>query len=330
MRGRSRKTSLAIAIIAAFAGWTDIALANDSTAVLRSDGLELVSNPWVKIEQEDLRIEAKQIAVRYVFRNTSEEDHTLLVAFPLPDLDGNELADAGIIVAKEDSHNFVDFNVWADGVQITPKIELRAYAAGLDVTDDLKREGISLTPYRADQTAFRKLSPEQLRDFEERGIVRAVSADDIQATWTLKTKFYWRQAFPKDKPVVIEHKYVPVVGLGFYGTDSLKEDPWLRTDYCLSGDVERQTRDVLRRLTRPEGERYMHRRIIEYILTTANNWHDSIGTFRLTIDTNDTSRFASSCFKGLRKVSPTRYEFTASDFKPSGELKVLFIEPMPE
>jgi hypothetical protein len=146
----------------------------------------------------------------------------------------------------------------------------------------------------------------------------------------LKTKFYWRQTFPTVRPVVIEHKYVPVVGLGFYGIDSVKYDPWLRTDYCLSREVEQQVGDVLQHLTRPEGERYMHRRVIEYILTTANNWQDSIGRFRLSIDTNDRSRFVSSCFKGLRKINPTLYEFTASDFKPSGELKVLFIEPMPE
>src|SRR6267142_1191511 len=62
------------------------ALANDTTAELATGGLIFVRNENVEMLSEDLAISAKEIGVRYRFFNKSDQDVTVLVAFPMPDI----------------------------------------------------------------------------------------------------------------------------------------------------------------------------------------------------------------------------------------------------
>ena len=62
------------------------AVANDTSAELSTGGLIFVRNDNVEMLSEDLAISAKEISVRYRFFNRSDQDVTVLVAFPMPDI----------------------------------------------------------------------------------------------------------------------------------------------------------------------------------------------------------------------------------------------------
>ena len=65
-------------------------------------------NENVEMRSEDLFISAKEVSVRYRFFNTSDQDVTVLVAFPMPEIkvDG---PDDNISVPTEDPVNFLAF-----------------------------------------------------------------------------------------------------------------------------------------------------------------------------------------------------------------------------
>ena len=62
------------------------ALANDTSAELSTGGLIFVRNDDVEMLSEDLAISAREVSVRYRFLNRSDKDVTVLVAFPMPDI----------------------------------------------------------------------------------------------------------------------------------------------------------------------------------------------------------------------------------------------------
>src|SRR5438128_3463574 len=82
------------------------ALANDSTAELATGGLIFVHNENVEMVSEDLSISAKEVGVRYRFFNKSDQDVTVLVAFPMPEIRVEE-PDQNIALPTEDPVNFL-------------------------------------------------------------------------------------------------------------------------------------------------------------------------------------------------------------------------------
>ena len=63
------------------------AIANDSTASTAAGGLVLERTDKIDMVSEDLSVSAKEIRVRYVFRNQSPSDVDTIVAFPMPPRD---------------------------------------------------------------------------------------------------------------------------------------------------------------------------------------------------------------------------------------------------
>ena len=64
-----------------------ISLANDSAACVGMGGLVFQKNDQIKMVSEDLRISPSLVQVEYLYRNESDKDIELLVAFPIPSVD---------------------------------------------------------------------------------------------------------------------------------------------------------------------------------------------------------------------------------------------------
>ena len=124
------------------------ARANDSTAELSTGGLIFVHNPDVEMRSEDLFISAREVHVRYRFFNSSPRDVTVLVAFPMPEIqvDG---PDENVSVPTEDPENFLAFTTTVNGKPVATKVEQRVIAVGLDRTQLLRSLGIPLAPHLA-------------------------------------------------------------------------------------------------------------------------------------------------------------------------------------
>ncbi len=210
-----RKLILALGLVAA-AGAP--ALANDTMAELKTGGLIFVRNDVVAIEREDLFISLDQVRVSYVFKNGSEADVDGIVAFPMPDIEGNPYEN--VAVPDFQSDNFLGFEVEVDGRAMQPQLQQRALAADLDVTDELEKAGVPLNPYSdAAREAVQKLPLATKDDWVARGMLFLDRYDagkgwveDYVPIWRLKSTYWWRMNFPAGMPVKVEHRYQPSVG----------------------------------------------------------------------------------------------------------------------
>ena len=62
-------------------------------------------------------------------------------------------------------------------------------------------------------------------------------------------------------------------------------------------------------------------------LYTGNNWSGPIRRFHLIVNSDSPQDIVLTCMPGLKRISPTRYELTRTNFHPSTDLKLLILEP---
>jgi hypothetical protein len=317
-----RSVSLALA---AFAATVAPGLANDSTAALGVGGLQLVRTEAIELVSEDLFVSPDKVEVTYHFRNTSSAPVTTLVAFPLPPIDTIAPEAVNIVLPDAAAGNFVDFTVTVDGKPVTPTLAERATILGIDRTADLKHRGLPLVPI-ADGLYQRleALPAAEKAELNRLGLVY-VDAYSVQAAWKYEATFYWEQTFPPGRDVVISHRYRPVVGFAFFG-DYVLKDAGYRAKYCIDDDFAVAATKKLAAIAGSSNP-YLDEKRLSYILTTANNWSGPIVSFHLVVDKGDPDALVSFCGTGVKKISPTQFEMTATDFVPDRDLEILIAAP---
>ncbi|MET3789973.1 DUF4424 domain-containing protein [Aquamicrobium terrae] len=313
------------------------AFANDSMAELGTGGLILSRSDLIEMKSEDLFISRKQVRVDYVFANRSDEDISTIVAFPMPDISGGP--DMMVAVPDNASDNFLDFRVTSDGTEITPQLEQKAFAVGLDVTGELQAAGIPLNPYAED--AYAKLAglPDDVaRDWQERGILMLNEYDDGSGwktertpLWSLRSTYWWKATFAAGKDVRVSHSYVPSVGatagIGFFYDGKFQGDYQdYKHRYCMDPAFENAVRKAASR--NANGVPALSEYRMSYVLTTGSNWAlGTIGDFRLTIDKGDAAALVSFCGTGVKKTGPTTFEMRAKNFYPERDIDILILAP---
>ena len=323
-------------LTAMLAGSAAPALANDSVAELGTGGLVLSRSDSVSMESEDLFLSRDKVTVDYVFRNTSDKDVDTIVAFPMPDIEGNP-NDIPSIPQEED--NFLGFEVTVEGKPVGPQLEQKAFAAGLDVSADLKANGIPFYPFgKPAIDALAKLPQDVADDWLARGIIVMDEYDDGSGWksvrspyWLLRSTYWWRATFPAGKAVHVSHRYKPSVGgtvaLTFYwdGRFQGQYDDYKKR-YCMDADFEKAVRKA-ESVPGADGNPPLFEGRLAYILTTGGNWAGgSIGKFRLRLDKGYKDSLVSFCGKGVKKTGPTTFEMTADDFYPEQDLGILFLD----
>jgi hypothetical protein len=311
--------------------------ANDSIAELGTGGLILSRSDAVAMESEDLTISPDKVTVDYVFRNNTDKDVDAIVAFPMPDIEGNPEEIPAI--PEEQSDNFLGFEVTIDGVAAKPQLEQKVLALGIDIGVDLKAQNVPFYPFGdAAKAALAKLPEAVAKDWENRGIIIQDSADDGSGMktvytpfWQLRSTYWWRSTFPANKAVHVSHRYKPSVGgtssvSFFYDGQFQGQYASYKTRYCMDDAFENAVRKAAK--DDPDGyPKYFENRIA-YILTTGGNWASgSIGKFKLTVDKGNPKSLVSFCGDNVRKVGPTTFEMTAQDFYPEHDIDILLLEP---
>lgn len=306
--------------------------ANDSVAEIGAGGIVLGRSNEIRLEREDLFISRDLVTVDYVFRNEGDKDIETLVAFPMPAIAGYYEGD--VSVPDMESDNFLGFSVTHDGATITPQLQQRAVAAGVDVTDELLAQGVPLIPFAERTTqSLEALADDVAADWQVRGLIQEEIWDAGKgperhrfARWELHSVYWWKAVFPAGRPVHVSHRYRPAVGatvgLSFYW-DGQRGDAWdyYADKYCIDGAFEK----AMARASSAEPGLFESR--IDYILTSGGNWASgTIGTFHLTVDKGSTSNLVSFCGAGVKKTGPTRFEMTVQDFYPERDVHILLLE----
>lgn len=312
------------------------AYANDTTAELGTGGLILSRSDSISMDSEDLFISRDRVAVDYVFRNGSDKDIDTIVAFPMPDIEGNP--DRMVAIPNDPSDNFLGFEVTSDGVAIEPQLEQRAFAAGLEVGDELKAHAVPLYPFgQATMDALEKVPQDVADSWVQRGIVTIEEYDDgsgwkkVRAPyWKLQSTYWWRASFPAGRKVHVSHRYKPSVGgtagLAFFYDGKFQDEfQTYKQRYCMDDSFQNAVRKAAGQSS--DGQPRLTESRIAYVLTTGGNWAaGSIGKFRLTIDKGDPKSLVSFCGTNVKKTGPTTFEMTASDFYPERNIDILLLD----
>jgi hypothetical protein len=317
------------------------ALANDTSAELSTGGLIFVRNDDVDMLSEDLTISAREVSVRYRFLNRSDQDVTVLVAFPMPDIQV-EGPDDIISVPTEDPVNFLAFSTTVNGAPVAAKVEQRVIAAGLDRTALLRSLGIPLAPHlTSTNEALDRLPADKWEELLRVGLAEIDEYDagggmkkHLEARWTLQTTYYWEQTFPAKAETAIAHRYKPSVGGSVQtalGSPDEAKEPWYeeyKEKYCFNNEFLAALERARKNANSTFGAPFAEERI-DYILKTGANWSGPIKEFRLVVDKGTADNLVSFCGDDVKKLSETRFEMKKSDYTPDGNLSVLILKKLP-
>lgn len=313
------------------------ALANDSTAELGTGGIILSRTDIVTMDKEVLNISEDEVTVDYVFRNQSDEDVETLVAFPMPNIEGNPWWMPAI--PQDGDNNFLGFEVTIDGEPAIIHLEQRAFAVGVEVTEELRRHQVPMYPGGEEAyKALEQLPDDVAEDWRMRGMLVIDEYDDGNGMqqhrspfWQLKSTFWWNATFPAGKPVEVSHRYKPSVG-GTAGLTFFYDGKFDGTfkdyeaKYCIDDAFKRAVIKAAK--NNPDGYPQLYETRISYVLTTGGNWGGStIGDFTLTVDKGDTRNLVSFCGTGIKKIGQTTFQMKAMDYYPAKDVDILLLKP---
>lgn len=315
------------------------ARANDTTAEMKTGGLEFVQTEDVTMAEEKLSISPSKVSVEYRFHNNKDKDVVSLVAFPMPDIKGS--SDMMVAVDLDAGDNFLGFTVNQDGQEIKPELQQQAMVFGVDLTQELKALSIPLVPGATATTeALEKLPADQVARLSSLGLVQVEQWDEGQgmkdhviALWTLRSVYWWKTTYPAGKDVIVKHSYKTSVG----GTVDLtyldengqpKGEQWndYVKRYCLDDNMVKIAQKNRKAEEAGKGPLYVEN-WISYVLTTGNNWSGPIGKFTLTVDKGKPENIISLCGDGIKKIGPTTFEMQKKDFFPDRDLDILLLVP---
>lgn len=323
------------------------ALANDTTAQLGAGGLVFVNSQNIEMASEHLFVSPSQIKVVYEFNNTSSEDQHVLVAFPMPDVEGgpDTMIDVPSSRAEgQDPSNLFGFETSFNGTPVAASLYQYAFRNNVDYSADLKAANIPLAPFGAEtQTALNALPEVDLAKLSHLGLVDIMEYDagngpqvDHTPAWTLRSTYTWEATFPPGVSEVI-HTYTPSVG-GTVATTFMPQDGDAESEarfaeyqqrYCVDDNLVAS----LEKAAIP-ADGYTNYPYVEswlsYIWSTGNNWAGPIGKFTLTVDKEDPDALASFCGENVKKTGATTFEMTATDWSPpyDQELEILLLRPV--
>jgi hypothetical protein len=315
------------------------ALANDSSAELRSGGLVLTRNAAIQMRSEALFISREEVKVSYRFFNTSPKDVTVQVAFPMPDVGGPDLYFVDTPIPDRDAaSNFMAFETKVDGKPVKAEVEQKAFAGKREVTAWLKAHGLPLAPYLPDVPKLLEALPKAAQDEAVKLEIAFPDEYDndgkgmkkhLVPSWTMRSTFHWRQTFPAGKELAVEHRYTPSVGttagttVGSVYSKPADLVPY-RQRYCIDESFLAAVEKT--KVSKEESAPLVEERI-EYVLKTGANWAGPIGDFTLTVDKGSPDALISFCGEGVKKISPTRFEMKKKAFTPTRDLSILILQP---
>lgn len=306
--------------------------ANDSAAAIGLGGLELTQNDAISMDSEELFLSMKRVTVKYQFTNTTDKDVKTLVSFPLPTLpyDGDEdFGDQAHAIWEE-----LDFQTKVNGVPIQLDYRQTATINGKDITSRLKQLGWPMQ-YWLDYEFQKKLQKTPKTDLEKyvsEGLLKqSAGGVDIYADWKVATHVTREQVFPANKTITVEHSYRPITGgtnggnMSAYARNNSDYGfDWFRKTYCIDDNFTAGFDKKYNARSKEKREQYTEL-FLDYRLSPGANWKGPIKKFRLIVDKSDPAYLVSFCMDGVRKISPTQFEVTKTDFEPEADLKILLV-----
>lgn len=299
---------------------------DDGASSISAGGLVAVREPRVTMAKEVLSISLKRVVVDYDFRNDTDAPVTTEVAFPIPpygnEMDGADPARAG----------FDDFKLAVNGKPIPFQTEVKALVKGRDITDLLRKDGVSIADFGHYDSArtqesrdFKKLSAVQVRELLAAGAIHQ-EGGTTDATWEVQKRYHWTQTFPAHGTVHIRHQYSPVAGAQLVPPELLAAGRKVAPDEKYAAETLRSmcvSPAQMRAAAALKG--MVSTEWVDFILTTANSWKRPIGDFTLIVERTDPRDTVSFCWDGpVTKLDANHFQAHTTNLVPGTELHIGF------
>jgi hypothetical protein len=312
------------------------AVANDSEAEIGIGGIVLRPSEALVMQSEDLFISEDAVRVTYRFLNPTDRDITTTVAFPMP-AQPRAMLDLWYDMENKRDWSEFGFATWVDGKPVRLQMIERAMIGTSDVTERITELGFPIywPDEYGDSDLFEKMPEAEQGRFIAEGL--AVKDDDFSGrlvpAWDHVAYFVREQTFPADSTVEVRHEYSPLAGGSVGGA---LEKPIRESDPNIAEEYAKQycTDDYFiagldRRLSekrKPGVSAFYSETWLDYVLSSGANWKGPIGRFRLVIDKGSPDNLVSFCMDGVRKIAPTQFEVTKTNFEPQRDLDILIVK----
>jgi hypothetical protein len=213
-------------------------------------------------------------------------------------------------------------------------------AAGLDRTQLLRGLGIPLAAHLAStREALDGLPPEKWEDLRRLGLAEIEQYDTaggikkrLGARWTLQTTFFWEQTFAARAETVVELRYKPSVGrpgqtLLVSPNAAMALDEY-KDRYCLSYEFLAAVERARKAADSNFGAPFFEQRIDFAHTMWVNGLASPLKEFRLTVDKGAADNLVSFCGGEAKKINETQLELTKTDYRPDGNLAILFLNKL--
>ena len=274
----------------------------------------------VSVERQQVRVSTYSVELTYVFRSSGR--HDIHFGFVMPEMPVDASPDA-IGVAEGDEAaglaadtrpvNYLDLSVAVDGRALALAGQGRALFEGRDVTRHLLDAGVPLLYDLVGETPWRHLAPRAQAMLDAGGLL-SVDA----AMWSYQASFAWDAVIGPGE-TRMEVRYLPSAA---YWSDitldafaeMASEGSAART-YCIDDAVRRAFLS---------GRHHYELYTVTHLAAPPGGWRGPAGRYRLVVDKEHATDLVAFCPLAARKVSPTRFEWTASGYMPGEAVGVLF------
>jgi hypothetical protein len=184
-------------------------------ASLTVGALQIASVPNLEVAGFDISVATNSVTYSYFFKNTATADLAATATVSLPELQASADGSETWTLAATDPDNFIGLTIAASGTQLPTKVEIHAYALGVDRLAELKADHLPVIPFGADvDKALGALSPEAAGRLAALGIISPRDPENPKVPprpdWTLNVVRSWRQILSPGKTTAIVVKFVPV------------------------------------------------------------------------------------------------------------------------
>lgn len=272
----------------------------------------------ISVEQQDIYISLRSIRLTYVFKSSGRQNVHFNFAMPEMPVDaspdaigvakGNETAGRD---ADTQPVNYLNLSVRVDDRPLALTGHGRALRDGKDVTRQLLDAGVPLLYDLEGEAPWKHLSPDAQAMLKANNLLQPDAA-----LWSYQASFEWDQSFEPGETRV-EVSYLPVSN---YWSDITRDQfPEIEPGgsatktYCIDDAVRRAF------YRKPGYELYTvtHK-------APSDGRHGPVGRYRLTVDKGAPANLVAFCPLTVRKISPTAFEWTATNYTAGGETGVLF------
>ncbi len=273
----------------------------------------------ISVERLDVHVSFYSVRLAYVFK--SRRRVTVHFRFALPDMpvDASEDiaaldkdSEAAGLTADTHPANYMNLSVRVDGKPVVLGGHGRALLDGKDVTRQLRDAGVPLLSGPG-EPMWRHLTPEVRTKLEASRLINIDSA-----AWTYQTEFEWDQPFePGETRVEISYatlaKYWSDITVDHF--PEIAPGGSATRAYCID--------DALRRAFFRKPFSY-DIYTVTHLAAPAGHWRGPVGRYRLVIDKGAAINLVAFCPLAARKISPTTFEWTATNYNQDSQTGVLF------